>query len=61
MPRRDRKGIRIGPRKVIAQGLEIEKHPLNVFSIILDPAFYREVHLIETFYNIVDLITGSTV
>ncbi len=25
-----------------------EKHTLNLFSTILDPAFYREVHLIRT-------------
>ncbi len=30
-----------------SRGLELEKYPSNLFSIILDPEFYRKVHLIR--------------
>ncbi len=34
------------------QGLEIGKIPVNLFSIILDPSYYQEVHLIQKRYNL---------
>ena len=58
MPRRVRKWIRIVTRKVRAPaGARImKKHPLNLFSIIIDPALNQEVNLIQklpkkTFYT----------
>ncbi len=44
-----RKVIRIGPRRdrFPPQWLEKEKQPPNLFSIILDQAFYQKVNIIR--------------
>ena len=49
MPRRIRKGIRIGPNRVrvLLAGARNRKKHLILFSIILDPASNQKVHLIQ--------------
>ena len=63
LPRRFRKGIRIGPCRVRAPSKvqkQGKKHSLILFSIILYPALNREVHLIGFIYNETPLIMKVT-